>query len=268
MAKGVREIKESIKLVDIIYYMLDARAPISSMNYDILDASRGKKIILLFNKVDLSDRSELKKYIKYYSDMGYPCLEIDAKNIKIVKDIINLSKKILLEKNLKLESRGLKEKEIKSIVLGIPNVGKSTLINTISKKRIMEVKNFPGVTRNISWSKLSEDIFLLDTPGVLLPKLDEKTGLVLSIIGSIKDSILPEMEVMKFALSFLLKKYPLRLKEKYNIVSGDTIDTMLEKIYKSRNLQGEVDYSRVFVIFLKDIRDYKLGGLIFDDLER
>lgn len=268
MFKSLREIREKIKLMDIILVLLDSRLPVSSMNPEIIKIVEKKPIILLFNKMDLSDERILNQYIELYEEKGYHTLKIDAQSGKNVNKINALAREVLKEKLDREKAKGLKERPLRTMILGIPNVGKSTLINTLSKSGATKTGNTPGVTKAQQWIKMGSDFELLDTPGVLWPKFEDQTvGLHLAVTGAIKDKILPETEVVFYALNFLKLHYPKRLLDKYGIIPNDDLQMMLDRIGHHRGCLlkgGEIDYDRVYTIVLTDIRNKQLGGLSFD----
>lgn len=268
MFKSLREIREKIKLMDIIMILLDSRLPMSSMNPEIMKITAHKPVILLFNKMDLADAKVLSVTEKEYQEMGYYTLKIDAQSGKNVDKIHGLAREVLKEKIEKEERKGLKVRPFRTMILGIPNVGKSTLINQLSKSSATKTGNTPGVTKAQQWIKLGDSFELLDTPGVLWPKFtDAKVGYHLAITGAIKDRILPEDDVCHYALDFLKSYYPKRLYDRYGITQDMDYVAMLHHIGNTRGalLKGaEVDYDRVYQIILTDIRGKQLGGLSFD----
>lgn len=271
MFKSLREIKEKIKLMDIIFVLLDARLPLSSMNPEILRIIKDRPSILLLNKMDLADERELSKWVHHFQNEGYHTLKIDAQSGKNVNKIHELARFVLKDKIEREKSKGLMERPLRTMILGIPNVGKSTLINQLSKSGATKTGNTPGVTKAQQWIKLSDDFHLLDTPGVLWPKFeDPKVGYHLAITGAIKDRILPEDDVCHYAMTFLKTYYPKRLFDRYGITSDMEFVEMLDTIGKQRGayLKGaEIDYDRVYSIILTEIRNKQLGGLSFDRLE-
>lgn len=271
MFKSLREIKEKIKLMDIVFVLLDARLPLSSMNPEILRIINDRPSILLLNKMDLADERELSKWVHHFQNEGYHTLKIDAQSGKNVNKIHELARFVLKDKIEKEKSKGLMERPLRTMILGIPNVGKSTLINQLSKSGATKTGNTPGVTKAQQWIKLSDDFHLLDTPGVLWPKFeDPKVGYHLAITGAIKDRILPEDDVCHYAMNFLKTYYPKRLFDRYGITSDMEFVEMLDTIGKQRGayLKGaEIDYDRVYSIILTEIRNKQLGGLSFDRLE-
>jgi ribosome biogenesis GTPase A len=271
MFKSLREIRERISLMDIVIVLLDSRLPSSSMNPELFKIIKTKPTVLLFNKMDLSDDNILNQWINHYQALGYSTLKIDAQSGKNVNKLHDLTKEVLKEKLDRERSKGLKERPIRTMILGIPNVGKSTLINQLSKSSATKTGNTPGVTKAQQWIKLGENFELLDTPGVLWPRFDDATvGYHLAITGAIKDKILPEDDVVHYALDFLKKYYPKKLYDKYGITQEDQYIDMLNKVGKLRGALGkggEIDYERVYTIILTDIRNKQLGGLSFDRLE-
>ncbi|MFA5470501.1 MAG: ribosome biogenesis GTPase YlqF [Acholeplasmataceae bacterium] len=269
MFKSIREIKEKIKLMDLVIILLDARLPISSMNPQILGIVKHKPILLLFNKMDLADPNILNQHITYYEENGFEGLKIDAQSQINTNKIHEKAQSILKEKLDRNKAKGLLERPIRTMILGIPNVGKSTLINALSGKKATKTGNKPGVTKAQQWIKLGNNFELLDTPGVLWPRFDDpKVGYHLAVTGAIKDDIIPIDDVCHYALVFLKDHYPKRLLDKYDIPLEmfDYVE-MLDQIGKQRGalLKGaEIDYDRVYHIILTDIRNKALGGLSFD----
>lgn len=271
MFKSLREIKERIKLMDIVLVLLDSRLPISSMNPELFQIIKHKPMILIFNKMDLSDDFILNKYVSFYQNKGFHTIKIDAQSGKNVSKIHDLAKEVLKEKLEREKRKGMKDRPLRTMILGIPNVGKSTLINQIAKRSAAKTGNIPGVTKAQQWIKLGDRFELLDTPGVLWPKFDDpKVGYHLAITGAIKDQILPEDDVVSYAVSFLKTYYIDRLKERYQIQEDLEPFEILQHIGKIRgclNKGGEVDIERVNKIILTDIRNKNLGGLSFDRFE-
>jgi ribosome biogenesis GTPase A len=271
MFKSLRQIREKIKLMDMVLILLDARLPDSSMNPELFKIIGDKPSLILLNKMDLADEQVLTKWIQTYSDKGFKTLKIDSQTGKNVNKIHGACQEVLKEQIERYRNKGLKDRPIRTMIIGIPNVGKSTLINQLSKSSATKTGNTPGVTKAQQWIKLGDNFELLDTPGVLWPKFDEKkVGYHLAITGAIKDKILPEDDVVHYALLFLQKYYAKRLFDRYQIEPDMDYVTMLDTIAKKRGayFKGkEVDYSRVYQIVLTDIRNKQLGGLSFDRSE-
>jgi len=271
MFKSLREIREKLKLMDLVIVLLDARLPLSSMNPELKKITQHKPTLILFNKMDLSDQKILNAWMKHYQNEGYYALKIDAQSGQNIQKIREVSETILKEKLDREKEKGLKRRALRTMILGIPNVGKSTLINRLSQSSATKVGNKPGVTKAQQWIKLGDDFELLDTPGVLWPKFDDpKVGYHLAITGAIKDNILPEDDVVSYAINFLKTYYPNRLKERYEVDPALSFIEILDHIGRLRGalLKGaEIDYDRVYQIILTDIRNHQLGGLSFDRLE-
>lgn len=271
MFKSLREIKEKIKLMDIVLILLDSRLPTSSMNPELFKIVSSKPMILIFNKMDLADDIILNQHIKNYQKQGFYTIKIDAQSGKNVPKIHDLAKEVLKDKLDREKNKGMKERPLRTMILGIPNVGKSTLINRIAKKSATKTANTPGVTKAQQWIKLGDSFELLDTPGVLWPKFeDPKVGFHLAITGAIKDHILPEDDVCKYALTFLSNYYPSSLEIRYGISGHLSYTEMLDHIGSKRGCLlkgGQIDYDRVYKVILSDIRNKQLGGLSFDRLE-
>ncbi len=268
MFKSLREIKEKIKLMDLVFVLLDARLPFSSMNPELHKIISHKPMLLLFNKMDLADDQITNQFMRSYQQEGYFTLKIDAASGKNVNKIKPMAMTILKEKLDREKAKGLKMRPLRCMILGIPNVGKSTLINKLSKSSATKTANTPGVTKTQQWIKLGDDFELLDTPGVLWPKFnDPKVGYHLAITGAIKDKILPEDDVVSYALNYLKTNYPKKLEERYGITDNMDFLTMLHTIGTLRGCLlkgGEFDYPRIYHIVLSDIRNNHLGGLSFD----
>jgi len=270
MFKSLREIKEKLKLMDIIYLLVDARLPFSSMNPEILQIIGDKPTLLLFNKIDLADRKTVDQWVKYYESLGFFTLLINSSNGFNVNKIYTKSKEILDEKIERSKSKGMKFDRVRGMILGIPNVGKSTLINKLVSKKATTVGNRPGVTKAQQWIKINPNFELLDTPGVLWPKFDDAAvGYALAVTGAIKDDTLPISQVVVYAINYLKEFYPKRLKERYNIENASDLNEIeiLDHIGQLRGALvkgGQTDYDRVYSIILTDIRNKQLGALSFD----
>ncbi len=270
MFKSIREIREKLKLMDMVMILLDARLPLSSMNPNILKTIKHKPSIILLNKMDLADDKETDLFIADFKKQGFIALKIDAQNKRNIHQIPALARLALKDQLEREKAKGIQERPIRTMILGIPNVGKSTLINALANKKAARTANRPGVTRAQQWIKLGDTFELLDTPGILWPKFeDDKIGFHLAITGAIRDNILPMDDVVCYALNYLKTYYPDRLKERYGITSDMMCVEMLDHIGTLRGAiqkGAEIDYDRVFQIVLTDIRNGQLGGLTFDRL--
>lgn len=268
MFKSLRQIREKISIMDIVLVLVDSRLPQSSVNPELFKIISHKPKVMLFNKMDLADENILNEWVTHYQKEGYATLKIDSVTGKNVNKLHAVCLDVLKEKMEREKSKGLKPRPLRTMILGIPNVGKSTLINQLSKSSATKTGNTPGVTKSQQWIKLGENFELLDTPGVLWPKFEDPiVGYHLAITGAIKDKILPEDDVVQYAMNFLKTYYPNRLKDRYGIDSDMDFEEMLDTIGRLRGClikNGEIDYSRVYAIILTDIRNKMLGGLSFD----
>ncbi len=269
MAKARRLIKEKYDMIDIVYEVVDARIPFSSKIKDVYEIIGNKPKILIMTKKDLCDIRITNYWIEYYKNLGNHVVLVDLNKEDAVAGIINLTHEIMESMQEKRIRKGLKTKEIRALVVGIPNVGKSTLINRLCKRRVANVGNNPGVTQSLSWLKTTSDILLLDTPGILWPKLDQgNVALNLAAFTAIKQEILPVDEVAVYVLKQLSEYYPQILKERYGIdkVTDDTIldayETIGKKIGAYKN--GEADYDRVSIKIVNDIKSETIKGITFD----
>ena len=267
MAKTKREIKERLSLIDIVFEVIDARIPYSSKNTDIDDLIKDKPRILIMTKLDLCDKDKTKKWISYYEDKGYKVIPVDLLNNPNLDNIYNETNNILKELNKKRELKGLKERKLRALILGIPNVGKSTLINRLVKRKATNVGNKPGVTKNLEWIRVNSQLELLDTPGILQPKFDNQTiALNLAAMTAIKEEILDIEEVSIYIINTMLKLYPDNIINRYNLKDTNDIVNILDEIGKKigaiRN--KETDYDKVYTTILKDLREGYLGRVTFD----
>ncbi len=269
MAKARRQVTEKLKLVDIIFELVDARIPLSSRNPMIDEIIQHKPRLVLLNKADMADKEITKQWIRYFQENGITALAINSQEGIGMKEIVNEAKKLLSEKFDKMKSRGIRPRAIRAMIVGIPNAGKSTLINRLAKKNIAKTGNTPGVTKAQQWIKVGKELELLDTPGILWPKFDDQTvGLKLAVTGAIKDTLLNMYEISSFALQYLEKEYPNRLQERYKIEDfPEDIVELFNQIGKFRGcLMGgaEVDYDKVAELVIREIRMEKLGPLTFE----
>ena len=270
MAKTKREISEKISLIDIVFEVIDARIPKSSKNQDIQEMIKNKPRVLIMTKVDLCDEDETLKWKQYYENLGYHVVMVDLLHDKNLNSILQITKEMAQEVNQKRKLKGLKPRRIRILVLGIPNVGKSTLINRLVGKKATNVGNKPGVTKNLEWIRINQELELLDTPGILWPKLEgENIALNLAAMTAIKEEILNKEEVAIYIVSKLLKNYSNRLIERYQLKKTDDVTEIFDEIAaKIGAIRGsDVDYEKVYTVLLKDLREGYLGKVTFDSYE-
>ena len=269
MAKTKREIKEKLDLIDIVFEVIDSRIPKSSKNKDIDSLIKNKPRILIMTKLDLCDKENTNKWISYYENNGYKVIAVDLINNLNIKQIYEESEKQMLLLNKKRKEKGLKERKIRALILGIPNVGKSTLINRLVGKKATNVGNKPGVTKKLEWIRINDKLELLDTPGILWPKLDDtEVALNLASMTAIKEEILDLEEVSIYIIKKMLKLYPNNLKERYNLTNTSDIIDILDQIGRKIGAlkNKEIDYDRVYNVIIKDLREGLLGKVTFDEI--
>lgn len=269
MAKARREIEEKLKLIDIVIELRDARIPFSSANPMIEDIIGNKPRLILLCKASMADPIITKKWIDYYKLNKILALDIDSLTNYHLKEVAIYAKLALETEFIRRKKRGIINKEIKGMILGIPNVGKSTLINALGNKKSLKVADRPGVTKSQTWMKVGDDLMLLDTPGILWPKFDDqKVGLKLAICGSIKDEILNIDEIAYGAIDIIKKMYPLSLEKKYNVKDDITDNSLiLEAVGRSRGALlkgGIVDMSRATAMFINDVRNTRIGVMSYE----
>jgi ribosome biogenesis GTPase A len=272
MAKTKREIKQKVKVIDVVLELLDARVPLSSQNPMVDELIGNKKKVILLNKADLADPIELQKWISYFDNKGIKTLQISASSGRGVNRILPLLQEVLKEEREKEIRRGRIARPIRTMILGIPNVGKSTLINALAKKKKLVAEDRPGVTRQTQYIRVGQDLELLDTPGILWPKFDdEDVALRLALIGSIKDTILPIDDICIYGFRILDKYYKKAFEDRFDIsVDIDDIIGIYEGIGRRRGflLRGnEVDYDKVSQTFLHEFRAGKFGRVILDRVD-
>ncbi len=272
MAKTKREIKEKLDLIDIVYEVIDARMPLSSKVVDIDDLIKDKPRILIVTKYDLCDKSETDKLIDYYKSLGYVTVVVDLISGKNINQIIIESTKLLQDMNEKRKLKGLKPRNMRALIVGAPNVGKSTLINRLVGKKVVSIGDRPGVTKNLGWIRIHKDIDLLDSPGILWPKLENQyQAFILASLSSIKEEIIVPQDLALFILNILNKLYPEKLKERYGLenINFNEIEKSLDIIAKKRGALmkgGLSDYDKVYTIIIRDLKDNNFGLITLDRL--
>ncbi len=271
MAKTKREISEKLNLIDIVYEVIDGRMPISSKIVDIDDLIKDKPRILVVTKMDLCDEVETNKILNKYKGLGYKVVCVDLINGNC-NELINLTKSIMEDINGKREEKGMTSRAARVLIVGVPNAGKSTLINRLVGKKSAGVGNTPGFTKSLSWIRVNKDIELLDSPGILWPKLEnQENAKVLASFSSIKEEILNLDEIACFILKKLYELYPEKLNERYGIdeLDEDFVETY-EIIGRRRGALskgGIVDYDKVSDLIIKDLKNGYFGKVTFDRIE-
>ena len=272
MAKAKREISQMMKLVDIVIELKDARIPYSSTNPMINEIINNKPRLILLNKSEMADKNITKLWIDYYKKNNIIALDIDSISGYNIKNIIPYAKLVLTDEFKRREAKGIKKTSIRAMILGIPNVGKSTLINKLAKRKAVNVGDKPGVTKTQSWIRVSTELELLDTPGILWPKFeDPNVGLKLAMCGSIKDDILDLNDLAVKSLDYIKDNYPNNLINRYNI-EDLSIDSykLLEVIAVKRGciLKGGIpDLERVDRLIMNELRDLKIGRMSYEKPE-
>lgn len=281
MLKTKKQIIEDLKLIDVVVELLDARIPMSSRNPDIQRIVQNKKRLVLLNKSDLAEDKQTKKWIEYYKNNNITAIPCDANLGKGIKEILKQIEKIMEEEMQKAASKGRVKRNIRIMILGIPNVGKSSLINRLCNKKTAVVGNRPGVTKQKQWVRIANNIELLDTPGVLWPKFeDENVALNLAYTGSIKDEVLQTIEIAFSLLTYLYKNYKSNLLERYKITENELEQIVSEdeneKLYNFMKLigkkrgavvsGGEIDDEKTASIILNDFRSGKLGKITLEKI--
>ena len=268
MTKAKRQMQEDLKLIDLIIELVDARVPLSSRNPDIDQLGQNKSRLILLNKADLADERQNEAWKEYFQSKGFYVVKVDSRNGAGMKTIQNVIQEACKEKIERDRRRGIKNRPIRAMVAGIPNVGKSTFINTFAGKACAKTGNKPGVTKGKQWIRLNKNVELLDTPGILWPKFEDQTvGLRLALIGSIKDEVLQTEELAAELIRFLAANYPGVLENKYAITAAPDPYVMLGRIAESRHclVRGnELDTEKAAMLLMDDFREGKLGRLTLE----
>lgn len=284
MAKTRKQITEDLKLVDVVIEILDSRIPISSQNPDIKQIIQNKKKIIVLNKCDLSDEKDNKKWIEYFIRQGYRAVLVDSNTGKGVNEVIKQTQAIMENELKKMAEKGRIGRKIRVMIVGIPNVGKSSFINRISKINKVEVGNKPGVTKQKKWIRVSDEIELMDTPGVLWPKFQsEEVALNLAFTGTIKDEVLEIIEIAYCLTRFLLKNYKNNLLERYSLDEKKINDILEQDQDENQNIYeimqligkkrgaiisgGNIDDEKTSKIIIDDFRSGKLGKITLEKVK-
>ena len=267
MAKTKRLVKENLGLIDIVFEVIDARIPYSSKNKDIDELIQNKPRILIMTKKDLCDIEVTWEWVKYYENKGYKVVLVDLINNPNLKELLSITSDLSKELNNKRKEKGLKERKTRILILGTPNAGKSTLINRLVGKKATNVGNRPGVTKNLEWIRINNELELLDTPGILPPKLENNNmALNLASMTAIKEEILDTEEIAIHIITMLKNYYKDYLEERYKLTDEEDIVDILDKIGKNIGAirGGETDYEKVYTVIIKDLKDGSLGNITLD----
>lgn len=269
MAKAKREVSEKLKYVDIVFELVDARLPISSRNPMLNQILQQKPRLVLLNKADLADSEQTQKWQQYFRLQGYEAIAINAQENQGVKKILPAAKKVLTEKIARDISRGIKPRAIRAMVIGIPNVGKSTLLNRLAGKKIAQTGNKPGVTKGQQWLRFGTDLELLDTPGILWPKFeDPEVGKKLAVTGAIKDQLLHLDDLAIYGLEFLARFYPEALQRRYGLSADELFLSGPELLMLVTAKRGfREDYERGSEMFVTELRQGRVGNFTLDRYE-
>ena len=271
MTKAKRQMQEDIKLIDLVIELVDARIPLSSRNPDIDELGKNKARLIIMNKSDLSDENQNKEWAAYFKKMGYYVVGLDARTKTGMKTVTNVVMEACKEKIERDRRRGILNRPVRAMVVGIPNVGKSTFINSYAGKACAKTGNKPGVTKGKQWIKLNKNIELLDTPGILWPKFeDQQVGLRLALIGSIRDEILNQDEMAIELIEYLKNHYQGILADRYQADENEDKVKILEQIALNRNCKmkgNELDYEKASKIVLEEFRNGKLGKISLETPE-
>ena len=264
MSKARRQVQESIKFVDFVTVLVDARLPLSSQNPMLTKIVGEKPKLLILNKADLADPVRLKEWQTYFEGQGILTLALNSKEQSAVKKVTDVAKKLMADKLARQKERGIRIETLRTMIIGIPNAGKSTLMNRLAGKKIAVVGNTPGVTKGQQWLKSNKDLEILDTPGILWPKFEDETvALKLALTGAIKDNLLPMDEVTIFGLNYFKEHYPEELTARFKQLdlSQEAPDMIMDMTQK---LGFRDDYDRFYSLFVKEVRDGKLGRYCLD----
>ena len=271
MTKARRMMQENIKLIDLIIELVDARIPLSSRNPDIDDMGKNKARLIVLNKADLAEEKRNDEWVEYFKEKGYSAVKVNSKKGGGIKSIQSVIQEACREKTERDRRRGILNRPVRAMVAGIPNVGKSTFINTLAGKACTKTGNKPGVTKGKQWIRLNKSVELLDTPGILCPKFeDQKAALKLAFIGSIKDEILQTEELASELIKYMEEEYAGAIEEKYSVETTEDSYECLRRIAESRHclVRGnELDPEKAAALFLDDFRNGRLGRITLENPE-
>lgn len=268
MTKAKRQMQEDMKLIDLVIELVDARVPSASRNPDIDELGKNKFRLIIMNKSDLSDEAKNQEWSRYFKEKGYFVVCLDSRSKNGMKAVQNTIMEVCSEKIERDRKRGIKNRPVRAMVVGIPNVGKSTFINSFAGKACAKTGNKPGVTKGKQWIRLNKNVELLDTPGILWPKFEDQTvGLKLALIGAIKDEILNIDELSLELIRVLREQYPGILKERYELDENTTEVEILKQIAEKRKCISrgeELDYSKAAALLIEEFRSGKLGKITLE----
>ncbi len=265
MTKAKRQMQEDIKLIDLVIEVIDARCPVSSRNPDINSLANNKLRLVLLNKSDLADKATNQKWISYFKEQGFYCVELDSRDRKNMKGVQATLDEVCAAKFERDRKRGIKNRPVRAMVVGIPNVGKSTFINSFAGRAVAKTGNKPGVTKGKQGIKLNKSVELLDTPGILWPKFEDNTvGLHLAFIGSINDAIIETRELALELVDFIRQTYPGALNARYEISEEGVNHEVITAIAEKRNFVkkgNELDFDKAASVLIDEFRNGSLGNI-------
>ncbi|HAQ51223.1 MAG TPA: ribosome biogenesis GTPase YlqF [Lachnospiraceae bacterium] len=268
MTKAIRQMKEDIKLIDIVIELVDARIPSSSRNPDIDSLAGNKSRLIILNKSDLADSVKTKEWMEHFKEKGFFVISIDSRKKNSIKEVEKIIEKACEKKRERDRKRGIKNRPIRAMVVGIPNVGKSTFINSYAGKAATKTGNKPGVTKGKQWIRLNKSVELLDTPGILWPKFeDRQVGFNLACIGSMNDNILDNSEIATGIIEFIINNYPSLVNNRYEVDEKNNLNDIITEIATKRNCikKGqEIDYNKVYNLIIDEFRSGTIGRITLE----
>lgn len=269
MAKAIRQFEENVSLVDIVFEVIDARIPLTSQNPEVARITGEKPHLFILTKKDLADREATQRWLAYFKDHGQPAIAVDAKDHFNINDVLSVINPIMAPKLAREEQKGMKKRPIRAVSVGVPNVGKSTVLNRLVNRRAAQVGNRPGVTKGQQWLKAGKKLELLDTPGILWPKFaSQEIANKLALTGAIKDSVFASDDIALFGLKHFRARHRDQLMARYRLNDDDfalsDVDLLL---LITKKLGMRDDYERASNRIIQDIRNNKLGGFTLDNLE-